>query len=304
MSASLKKVNCEVCGEPILIPAGRGNRLKLCETHRRERVEKMQEMRQQRGTAQKPAGIVRVPSSPPSIGASDRTNPTVSPKGSFAEAVGIITASLKGGEGYRHGWLGNTGAGKTVGIKALLRATDTFTLIHDDTKLAPQYDVAPAACVTRFFDAPDDARTVLFRGDPFKGTVVEVEPLAVLTRQIAMSTRKPTRFVVDELDRACTTGGKELASPTLRLLMTQGRSMGISVVWSTQAPQRMPREIIDQSSTIAICQLGPRALNYLDERLCFDKEFLDAVPTLKTFQFVLYENGKPWNGQIYTSPLA
>jgi hypothetical protein len=225
-------------------------------------------------------------------------------EGRFGEAVAIITESMAKGEGYRHGWLGNTGTGKTVGIQALLDATaGTFTLIHDDTKLEAQYNVAPGAVVSDFWAAPDGVNTVLFRGDVFRETVVEVEPVAALARKIAMVTRKPVRLVVDELDRACSLGGKELAAPTLRTCMTQGRSMGISVVWSTQAPQRMPREIIDQSSTIAICQLGPRALNYLDERLCFDKEFLEIVPTLKTFEFVLYENGKPWNKVVYRSPL-
>ena len=60
--------------------------------------------------------------------------------------------------------------------------------------------------------------------------------------------------------------------------------------------------MIDQCSTIAIGQLGPRGLMHLDERLFFDRELLKVVPTLAQGEFVIYEQGKLWNRTIYITP--
>jgi hypothetical protein len=220
-------------------------------------------------------------------------------RGDFSDAAAIICASAARGEGYRHGFIGNTGSGKTTAMKALLGSSSAaFTLIHDDAKRDAQY--AGSVCDS-FAAAPEDATTVIFRGDPFRGTVVEVEDVAALAVYLARA-RIPIRLVVDELDRACSIGAKTLSAASLRIALTQGRALGLSVLWSTQTPQRAPIEVIDQSSTIGICQLGPRALNYLDERLCFDADLLAIVPQLQTFEFVLYEQGRPWNRTIYTAP--
>jgi hypothetical protein len=220
--------------------------------------------------------------------------------GSFDDCIALVTESEKRGEGFRHGWIGNTGSGKTTALREFLKRTsDRLVLVHDDTKLDAQY---PGSIVRRFEDAPDEATEIVFRGDVFTGAVVDPEYVAEIAIAIARHTRQPLRVVIDELDRACTPGGKELNSPSTRVILTQGRALGVSFLWSTQTPQRMPREVIDQSSTIAIMQLGPRALNYLDERLCFDTELLRVVPDLPVGDFVIYEQGKRWNGVVYKTP--
>jgi hypothetical protein len=217
-------------------------------------------------------------------------------RASFQDAAELIAGAVSPGEGFRHGWIGNTGTGKTTCIRRFLERRGPLQLIHDDTKLKPQY---AGAVVADFQQAPDDADAVLFRGDPFKGTTVDPDYVCNLALQIARATRQPVQVVIDELDRACSPGGKELASERLREILTQGRALAVSVVWSTQTPQRAPREVIDQSSTIALCQLGPRALLYLDERLMFDRALLDVVPGLEVGQFAIYQQGRPWNGTIY-----
>lgn len=235
-------------------------------------------------------------------------------QGDFREALKIITSSERKNEGWRHGTIGTTGCGKTTLQRKIINSSSMLTLIHDDMKLEAQY---PGSVVTKkkpretgadlLEQVTDDQETqIVFRGDPFTGTMVEVEDVGALTLQLTRVTRKPVRLVIDELDRAVTDGGNRITSQSLVIAFAQGRSLGLSVLWSTQSPQRAPVQCIDQSSTIAICRLGPRALLYLDERLRFEKDLLATVPTLSqanengTCEFVLYEQGKEWNRTIYS----
>ncbi len=175
-----------------------------------------------------------------------------------------------------------------------------MTLIHDDKERDTQY---PGAVASSFEAAPGDAEIVILRGDIFAGeSFVEVETVADVALQIAMS-GTPVRVVVDELDRAITPGGKVLQGTFLRDCLTKGRSLELSVISSTQAPQRCPIEVIDQATTVALGQLGPRALKYLDDRLAFDAELLSVVEDLQPLEFVLYQQGRPWNRCIYRTPL-
>lgn len=319
-----RKVRCRECSKAITIYGTRT--LPLCKPHRTEHLEKLKTDRKNRSAGKSRNAtnadtmqglpnadhgrstvvVAPVSASPPKARSHDvratqspLSRPQSGGRGSFGDAVALIAASESRREGFRHGWIGNTGSGKTTAVASFLDASDRLTLIHDDTKLDAQY---PGPVVSDFADCPDDANRCVFRGDVFAGTTVQVEYVADLAIQIARHTRRPLRVVVDELDRACTSGGKELNTPALRTILTQGRALGVSLLWSTQTPQRAPREVIDQSSTIALCQLGPRALSYLDERLCFDRELLDVVPTLTIGQFVIYEQGRPWNGLIYQTP--
>jgi hypothetical protein len=316
---------CTICGKAIMI---RTNGRKLCLKHKDEDDRRKRNKREKNVEARSvlhsvpktdrdpivegPGPALRLP--PPLVrrGESDETNETVETRqdrstsdrprtrtGGFEDAIRLITVSESRREGWRHGFIGNTGTGKTTATRAFIDAHRAFTLIHDDAKLDAQY---PGTVVRKFEDAPEDANTITLRGDAFAGTVVEVEDVAELGISIARATREPVRLVVDELDRACTRGGRELASPSLRVAFTQGRALGVSVLWSTQTPQRAPIEVVDQSSTIGIFQLGPRALNYLDERLCFDAELLAVVPTLNVGEFVIYEQGRPWNRITYRAP--
>jgi hypothetical protein len=330
-----RPINCKVCGKRAIVKGAAA--LLLCPTHKKAHVEgRHRRARKARYDREKAAAAglpvsglpdVRDPAQPPPAPATvreappaarrpegQRENATLAPgapppiagtrSGSFADAIRLIAAPAERGEGYRHGWIGNTGSGKTTAIRGFLSATDQiFTLIHDDTKLDPQYDGVKCESLDQIGAAvAAEVTAITLRGDAFKGSRVEVETVAALALQIARASRQPVRLVVDELDRACTAGGKQIASESLRAAFTLGRALSVSVLWSTQTPTRCPTEVIDQSSTIALCQLGPRALNYLDERLAFDPDLLQVVPTLAIGQFVIYEAGRPWNRTIYQTP--
>ena len=225
-------------------------------------------------------------------------------RGEFVAACELITGPEQKipREGFRLGILGATGSGKTTLQRAFLQErTDRLTLIHDEKVSDPQF---AGAVVERFEQAPDDAQTLVFHGDVFAGRSVPVEYMASGALHICRATRQPLRVVVDELDKACTDGGMKFSAPSLAECFTQGRQMGLSVIWSTQAPQRAPLPAVDQASALALCRLGPRALNYLDERLRFDKDFLAIIPQLANFEFVLWVDGMPWDRKVYTAPFV
>lgn len=207
-------------------------------------------------------------------------------------------------DGWRHGWLGDTGQGKTWASRRLVEVPGQLTLIHDDSKAEPEYSEhakyypTPAALEAQPFDEVKDLTAVAFRGDPYAGVRCEVDDVAALALRFARA-RFPVRIVVDETDRAMSDAGRKLESPNLRECFTTGRSMGLSVIWSTQTPQRAPDVALNSSSSIAIFRLGPAALNYLDERLYFDREMLELVPDLAVGEFVLHRPGQRWDRTVY-----
>lgn len=176
-------------------------------------------------------------------------------------------------------------------------------LIHDTKGADPEY---PQARQLRNLDALfelsseqlTETSAVAFRGDAFAGVDVDVNELAGFALNMARA-RIPVRLVVDELDAACTPGGRELAAPSLRLALTQGRKIGLQVLASTQTPQRCPKEVIDQSSSVGLFRLGPRALRYLDDVLLFDGDMLEIVPRLERGDFVLHRPGHAWDRTVY-----
>jgi hypothetical protein len=192
--------------------------------------------------------------------------------------------------------------GKTVAARRLLEQPGRLTLIHDVSKAKAEYDVKAFATPAEFLAQPAGEIAHLsalsFRGDPWRGVQCDVEPVAALAMQLIRA-RVPTRLVIDELDRAVSEGGRALESDSLRDAFVVGRSMGLDVVWSTQTPQRVPLVVGDQSSSMGLFRLGPRAINFLDERMFFDPEMLEVIQWLEVGDFVLHVPGQPWDRAIY-----
>ena len=236
-------------------------------------------------------------------------------RASAEEALEIITAPERRNprEGFRHGEIGNTGCGKTTLMRYIVNSSQDLTLIHDVTKPNPQF-AAPVVTKkmgqqprTLLEGVDPQATKVLFRSDPFTGSVCEVEDVAWLGLYVTRVAKIPVRIVIDELDMAVQPGGRGLTSQSALFSFTQGRALQLSVIWSTQTPQRVPIQCFDQSSTIAIHRLGKRALSYMDERLKFERELVDQViPNLASAdeggisEFILHEQGRPWNRTIYS----
>jgi hypothetical protein len=189
-------------------------------------------------------------------------------------------------------------------MRELVALPGQLTLIHDDSKAVAEF--APAVPYLRtpaHLDRcqPADVagwRAVAFCGSAYEGLRCEVEDVAALALQLARK-RMRVRLIVDELNRAVSDGGQALESDSLREAFTAGRSMGLSVGYGTQTPQRIPTVILDQSSSVGIFRLGPRALNYLDRVCMFDGDMLQVVPTLAVGDFVIHRPGYPWDRTVY-----
>lgn len=242
------------------------------------------------------AAVARAPK-----GAGDRLR-----VGSAAQALTLITEPLTSGDGWRHLWLGDTGTGKTVAMRRLIEMPGQFTLVHDTAKARPEYPKLayfrnPAELLGSPADRVQALPAVAFRGDPYSAVVCTPEEVAALALLCARR-HIPVRAVFDELNKAVSDSGRALESPSLLTCYTEGRAMGLSVAAGTQTPQRVPGAVIDSLSSVAVFRCGPRALNYLADRLMFDDEMLAVVPTLPTFHFVLHRPAQPWDRTIYQSP--
>lgn len=220
-----------------------------------------------------------------------------------AAALALITEPLRRGDGWRHLWLGDTGTGKTVAMRALVDHPGQLVLIHDDSKARPEYPHVryfhtPAELLAAPADEVAELGAAAFRGDPYSGVVCEVEDVAALALQAARA-RMPCRLVVDEWERAMSDGGRKMEAPSLRTCLTTGRSMALSVAGGAQIPQRVGDVVINSASSCGLFRLGPGGLNYLDERLYFDRRMLDVVVNLQVGDFVLHRPGFPWDGCVY-----
>lgn len=220
-----------------------------------------------------------------------------------ADAVAIIEAPLKVGDGYRHGWVGITGAGKTFATKRLLAAPGAICLIHDDSKALPEYEGATyfpsvAALLAAPLEQAQAIRWVGFRGDVFSGNACEVQDVAALAMQLGRR-RAPCRVWIDELNRAVSEGGKEITAPALGEIMMAGRRMGVSCGWNTLMPQRVPMVVWTMSSSIGFFRCERKILNYLDRSLCLPDDMIQTIAELPVGDFVLYQPGVPWDRTVY-----
>ena len=189
-------------------------------------------------------------------------------------------------------------------MRELVALPGALVLIHDDSKAVAEFNPpVPYLRSPAHLDRclPEDVKgwpAVAFCGSAYEGIRCEVEDVAALALRVARK-RMKVRLVVDELNRAVTEGGQGLESDSLREAFTAGRSMGLSVAYGTQTPQRIPTVILDQSSSVGIFRLGPRALNYLDRVCMFDADMLAAVPELAVGDFVIHRPGHPWDRTVY-----
>jgi hypothetical protein len=218
-------------------------------------------------------------------------------------AIALITEPMRRGDGYRHLNLGDTGTGKTWAMRELVRVPGQLVLIHDDSKAEPEYpdDARYFKTTLELEQLPADQAdfaAAAFRGDPYAGITCEVENVAELAVMCARA-RVPTRLVIDEWERAMSDGGRKLEAPSLRTALTTGRAMGLCVVGGTQTPQRLGDVVINSASSVSLFRLGPSGVNYLDERLYFDRQMLELVPRLQVGDFVIHRPGHPWDRCVY-----
>ena len=226
-------------------------------------------------------------------------------------------------EGFRFGCLGETGSGKTslerlIVYTAVAKGYSGFALIHDTKGIFPEFPHSrQVGNVAEFLKGggfkPNDLPVVSFRGDPRRDLEVSPEEVASFSLILAKRgivkngqwTPNPHVTVIEEAAEASTAGRKHLKSPSVLKILEQGRKLGVSLVWTTQSPRKVPLDMLGQSSSIAFFRLTGADANYLANVLQLPDDLVSTIrgpqsEGLPNFQFVLYVKGKPWDRQIYT----
>jgi hypothetical protein len=224
-------------------------------------------------------------------------------KGPSVEALALIFAPLKKGDGFRHGAIGAPGYGKTYGLRKVLAAA----LEHDQVDIVLSHDIKGAEdefpdahqCKTLAEASGDHNPHQAFRGDPYNDQVVDVEEVALLGKRLLQKERLRVVLNVGELRDALTEGGRGWKSPTTLWFSAQARALKGCLTWTVQQPKRAPDEIFDQSTTIAFHHLDKRSANYLGGTLLLDQDLVDILDKLDTGEFVLWQQGIDWNRRVY-----
>jgi hypothetical protein len=235
----------------------------------------------------------------------------VSPtRGARDDALSLIFAPLKSGDGFRHGALGAPGYGKTTHIRAVLAAAlerghVDLVLTHDVKSAEPEFE---GIYLRSAADSPDAAelerrRHVVYRGDPRADIDCPAEDVAALGRRLA---RDGSRVLlnVGELGPCLTEGGRSWEAPSVLWFSAQGRKLKGCLTWTQQQPKRCPDEIFDQSTTIAFLHHNERSANYLSNTLMLDPAMVSILPRLGKFELVIWRPELEWDGKVYPFPPA
>jgi hypothetical protein len=224
-------------------------------------------------------------------------------KGTPDEALDLIFAPLKAGDGFRHYSMGAPGYGKTVSMRwvvaaAIERDCVDVVLTHDVKLAVPEFP--DAVMVASVQDARElEASHINFRGDVMRDIAVSVEEVAVVGKGLAQKGQLRVLLNVGELDNALSPGGKSWASPTAQWFTAQGRALKSCLTATIQQPKRTPDEVWDQATSIALHHHEERSTNYLVNTLELDPELVAILPKLDKFEFILRLPGGYWNRKVY-----
>lgn len=223
-----------------------------------------------------------------------------------AAAWARLAAPLRRKEGIRVGALGISGAGKTTGLVDFVASLQTerlidVTLIYDIKLPIPQYPGQVSHDANDITNSPPErypAAMVLRRKD------LDHEPSLEDAARVTLHASYhgvPTLLLVDEFARALSPSGREFTAPSVRRLLSEGRALGASLLWTTQLPQRTPTEAFDQSQ-ILLFRCGAKALAYLIDQRVIDEKTAAVVAALERGQFVLVASDEDFDGIVYEVP--
>jgi hypothetical protein len=234
------------------------------------------------------------------------------------EAAAIALAQLDYGEAPQIGLLGDTGTGKTTAavelLKLYLKKSPGSIFVIDDKGLRARYEGQERRDVADLRTNPIDGsigRVTVFRGDPRRAELVDVESVAEVAWVRAGRARK-TLLMVDEM----ISGREELSKNNQWRKgvtwyprgFTGGREPGVGNIWGAQSPQLVPIEPFEESSLILCFRMSGMGLAKLKERGYLEGGAGDVIPLLhgppddppaSRGDFLLLRGGRPWDGKIY-----
>jgi hypothetical protein len=216
--------------------------------------------------------------------------------------------------GMRHLWLGDSGMGKTVANDQLLkwihkRKLVNLTLTIDDKSAHEvQYHggclrVNPDHLRSEPPRREENARHIVFRGiAATKRPGPEVDELIFDTSEMAWELVRESSVQVliniDELADA-TNGSQGWKQPEVASMYRKGRSVGISVVATTQLPQELPRAAFALSETIGIFRMSGREVEYLANKRVIPDSEIEPICNLEIGEFRLIAKSQPIDPKVY-----
>jgi hypothetical protein len=236
-------------------------------------------------------------------------------------ALEEITAPALRGDGWRHGWLGDSGMGKTNANKWLIlyaleknRANLCLSL-DDKSNHYAQYKGAYRANPAHLRRLPPNAgesqNHIVFRGVALTRSFDDgcsAEEVARCAQEMAQVSPGLVLINIDELADA-TNGGQawkreDGTESRIAQIFRKGRGLGLSITWTTQVPQSLPREAFALSDTIGIFRLSGREVEYLLSKRAITQNLASTIPNLKVGDFVLYNKAVgEWDGHIFRLPV-
>lgn len=230
-----------------------------------------------------------------------------------AEAASEAWAPLAFGEGARVGVLGDSGAGKSTAMRALidewLKRSPGVVIVIDDKGPRQRFEGQARRDITDLKRNPIDPkgrRVIVLRGDAFGGYKVDREEVAAFSWKL-IGRRQQCLVVHDELKEAASGGQWKSGSLWLPRSFSQGREVGLSQLWGTQDTQEVPAEAFNQSSSLLCFKIAGNGLRLLRSRDYISDgvdEVIaalpsDDVPPAERGEFALLRRGKPWNSRTY-----
>lgn len=216
--------------------------------------------------------------------------------------------------GMRHLWLGDSGMGKTVGNNLLIkwirkrRLVDLTITIDDKSAHEVQYEggllrVNPNHLESEPPRRGEDQTHVIFRGIAVtKRPGPDVDDLILDSSNMAweLVRRKDCQILlnIDELADA-TNGSQGWKQPEVASCYRKGRSVGISVVATTQLPQELPRAAFGLSETIAIFRMSGREVEYLESKRVIPASEVESITNLDVGEFRLFRKSFPLDPKVY-----
>jgi len=235
-----------------------------------------------------------------------------------ARALDLCFAPLASSEGFRVGFLGDSGSGKSyaarLAVEEYLRRSRGLVAVANSKGEAGWQGEAYAS-VEELRDRPNRTRRIVFT--PPRGGDLDLHGIALWQWSAAHNHRCASLVVWDEVSDAADDGewidaerrgGKVIrGSSQIGRGFTHGRALGMSQLWGAQFAHQVPREAWETASCLCVWRQAGNALKILRFRGYTDAAAEaailalpgDDVPKVDRGAFVLLRRGRPWDGRTY-----